>query len=143
MTKGGQVRVLNRRTFQSGDTIFREGETGSVAFVVQQGRVRIQRGLKSGGHATIGHVEEGGIFGEMALIDRSPRMATAVADGAVTCIVIPEDTVRTKLQAADPVVRTLITVLIRMIRHIADETPLEADAMAALEAASETGENAG
>lgn len=131
------VKVLNRRTFYKGDVIFHEGDQGSVAYVVQQGRVRITRKTETGERATLGFVEEGGVFGEMALIDKSPRMASAIADGAVVCIAISEETVRAKLKASDPVLRTLIVMLIRMIRTIADQTPLPPDDLKALAEAAE------
>lgn len=132
MTRDNQVRVLNRRSFYKGDVIFHEGDQGSQAFVVQQGRVRIVRTIVGGETATLGFVEPGGIFGEMALIDRSPRMASAIADDTCVCIAIPEETVRKKLNASDPVLRTVITMMIRMIRMMVDQTSLPPDAVKAL-----------
>ncbi|MCR9219784.1 MAG: cyclic nucleotide-binding domain-containing protein [Alphaproteobacteria bacterium] len=137
MAKDNQVRVLNRRTFYAGDVIFHEGTQGAQAFVVQSGRVRIARTAPGGERATLGFVEPGGIFGEMALIDRSPRMASAIADSATVCITIPEETVRAKLKACDPSLQMLIVMMIRLIRTIADQTPLRADEMGALVDAAE------
>lgn len=62
------------RSFRAGEVIFSEGEPGDCFFAVLEGEVEIQRH----GHA-IETVEVGGVFGEMALIDRSPRSASAVA----------------------------------------------------------------
>ncbi|MBP5855727.1 cyclic nucleotide-binding domain-containing protein [Marivibrio halodurans] len=132
MAQDNQVRVLNRRSYYDGDVIFHEGDTGSQAFVVQQGRVRIVRTVEGGEKATLGIIEAGGIFGEMALIDKSTRMASAIADGTCVCISIPEETVRKKLKACDPVVRTVILMMIRMIRTVADETRLPPDTVDAL-----------
>jgi CRP-like cAMP-binding protein len=132
MQGDNQVRVLNRRSYFGGDVIFNEGDQGTQAYVVQQGRVRIVRALKGGERATLGFVEQGGIFGEMALIDKSPRMASAIAEGACVCIAIPEETVRSKLKASDPMLRTVIVMMIRLIRNIADETPLDPDDVKAL-----------
>ena len=63
---------------QAGEALFQEGDQGDRAYVVQEGNVDI---VKNGvdGEVILGTVEKGGIFGEMALIDDQPRMATAIA----------------------------------------------------------------
>ena len=73
------------RRFATGDTIFREGEQGDEFFIVVRGKVEIRcanRRLE-----TLG---PNGIFGEMALIDDSPRSATVVAMTDVTVAPIKE-----------------------------------------------------
>jgi CRP-like cAMP-binding protein len=62
------------KDFAAGDTIFAQGEDGAHAFVVTEGDVELElhgRVLET--------VRAGGIFGEMALIDRHARSATARA----------------------------------------------------------------
>ena len=70
--------------FAAGEKIFVEDDEGSAMYVVRSGRVNI---------VTYGTVLESvgpnGMFGEMALIDGSPRSATAVACEA--CEVAPID----------------------------------------------------
>ena len=73
------------RSFVRGDTIFEEGDHGEEFFVVVSGKVEI----RSGGRRleTLGPK---GIFGEMALIDESPRSATVIALTDVTVAPIEE-----------------------------------------------------
>lgn len=123
------TKVLNRRLFNTGDVIFREGEEGSQAFVVQSGKIRIVRNLPNGEQGTLGFVEAGGIFGEMALIDRSNRMATAIAEAPAACIVITETVLRQKLKAADPALQMLLLMMIRLIRIVTDDTEVPPDAL--------------
>lgn len=134
---GSALRILNRRTFRAGDLIFSEGDPGNQAFILQSGRVRILRAVEGGRRGTLGFIEPGGIFGEMALVDRSVRMASAVADAPCTCIVIAEDMVRDKLKAADPGLRMLIVMLIRLLRQAADATPIPPDDLSAIAKAAE------
>jgi CRP/FNR family cyclic AMP-dependent transcriptional regulator len=60
--------------FKAGKEIFREGAAGDNMFVVCSGEVSIERAGR-----IIETVAPGEIFGEMALIDGSPRSATARA----------------------------------------------------------------
>jgi CRP-like cAMP-binding protein len=61
--------------YDKGKIIMIAGQAGALMYVVTEGRVSISiRG------AVVDRVGPGGIFGEMALIDQSPRAANAVAD---------------------------------------------------------------
>ena len=73
------------REYRAGEVIFREGDPRSEFFVVKSGQVRITAGNKL--LQTFGENE---IFGEMALIDASPRSATAVAETDVVVAPITE-----------------------------------------------------
>jgi len=58
-----------------GKTIMTEGQAGAMMYVVQEGRVAVSIKGK-----VVERVGVGGAFGEMALIDQSPRAATAMAE---------------------------------------------------------------
>lgn len=62
------------RTYRAGENVLTEGEPAKEMFVVRSGKVAI----KVHG-AVVEEVEAGGMFGEMALIDHSPRSANVVA----------------------------------------------------------------
>lgn len=59
---------------QPGEVIFAEGSKGDAMYVIRSGEVAIEKGGR-----VLETVAPGGIFGEMALIDGSPRSATARA----------------------------------------------------------------
>jgi len=68
---GNQARVL----YQQGKVIMVAGQTAALMYVVVEGRVEISiRG------AVVERVGPGGVFGEMALVDQSPRSANATAE---------------------------------------------------------------
>ena len=68
----GQHAVVR---YDKGKIIMVAGQAGALMYVVIEGRVSISiRG------ATVERVGPGGVFGEMALVDQSPRAANAVAD---------------------------------------------------------------
>jgi CRP/FNR family transcriptional regulator, cyclic AMP receptor protein len=64
----------NARSVAAGEAIFRRGEPGDVMYVVLDGEVEIV----ADGH-TVERLNPGSIFGEMAIVDDSPRSADAVA----------------------------------------------------------------
>ncbi len=69
-------------TFAAGQTIFNKGDAGDVMYAVQEGEVEIYvNDILLDSHGP------GGIFGEMALIDASPRSATAIAK--VDSVLVP------------------------------------------------------
>ncbi|OGA42879.1 MAG: hypothetical protein A3G26_08360 [Betaproteobacteria bacterium RIFCSPLOWO2_12_FULL_65_110] len=61
--------------FPAGKVIMTAGAAGAFMYVVLEGRVAI-----SVGSSIVEHVGPGGMFGEMALVDRSARAATATAE---------------------------------------------------------------
>jgi nitric-oxide synthase, bacterial len=64
-------------TFRAGETIFREGEPGARVYLVLRGRVRIEK--STDGDSVLAEILPGQFFGELAILNNSPRQATAVA----------------------------------------------------------------
>ncbi len=71
--------------FKAGEVIFREGDPAEELFVVKSGKIEIRPGNR-----LVDTLPEFSIFGEMALIDRSPRSATAVAATDATIVPVAE-----------------------------------------------------
>jgi CRP-like cAMP-binding protein len=72
-------------SYAAGTKIFSEGETGTQMYVVLEGEVELR--IRGGVVETLGPGEP---FGEMALVDHSPRVATAVAKTNCKLVAIPE-----------------------------------------------------
>ena len=110
------VEVVQRRTFQAGDKIFKEGDEGDVAYVVQSGEVEIVK--VNNNEEVIGVIGECGIFGEMALIDSKPRMAMARTSKSTTIIVVTKQMFDEKMKSVDPFIRGLLNIFVDQIRSI-------------------------
>jgi CRP-like cAMP-binding protein len=76
--------VQNPRELTAGEVLFSQGEEGDLMFAVLEGQLDL-----SVAGRVVDHIGPGQIVGEMALIDRSPRSATATA--AVPTKVAPVD----------------------------------------------------
>ena len=73
--------------FEKGRVLFREGDRGEDMYIVQSGKVAIKKKLAEG-ETTLAVLEKGDFFGEMAILERMPRSASAevIEDGDLIVI---------------------------------------------------------
>jgi len=118
----GKHEVLDRRVYASGEVIFKEGEVGRrCAYLLQSGKVEISKVNADGQTKILGYITDGGIFGEMALVDNKPRMAMARAVDSTTVIIVTEAALEDKLRKTDPFIRGLLNIFVRNIRETTDK----------------------
>jgi CRP-like cAMP-binding protein len=86
MTTAGSSGINGRHQFSAGETIFSEGEEANEVFIIVSGAVEFF--LKG---ARIGEEKEGGLVGEMALVNETVRSATAVAKSECVLDTIDRD----------------------------------------------------
>lgn len=84
------AQVVNEESHAEGSWIFRQGDPGDKLYLILQGRVRISRDT-SGGEEAVAVLGAGQAFGELALIDESPRSADARAHEACRFLVVPKE----------------------------------------------------
>ncbi len=72
--------------FKAGEILFQKGEPGTTMLLVVEGQIDVKLGER-----TVETVGLHGILGEMALIDKEPRSATAVGSKAGEVAVIDRD----------------------------------------------------
>lgn len=109
-----------RKVFAAGTLIFGEGDPGHEAYVVEYGRVAVFKTVRDR-RVDLGEVIQGGIFGEMALIDDQPRMASAMAEEETACVVIAKDRLTEQLEKAPRGVRVIVGALLGNIRLMGAE----------------------
>ena len=66
------------RTYPKNTMIFAEGETGNELYIIQKGSVKIAK-IIDNSEVLLAVLKTGDIFGEMALLESKPRMASAMA----------------------------------------------------------------
>jgi CRP-like cAMP-binding protein len=71
-------------SFETGQAIFHEGDAGDAMYVILEGEVEI-----SIGGELVETLSAGEPFGEMALIDQTPRLVTAIAKMPTVLASIP------------------------------------------------------
>lgn len=76
---------IKEQSFKPGEIIFREGDAAEQMFVIKAGRVEIRLNGRK-----LDELGEAELFGEMALVDKGPRSATAVAQTDVEVVPVGE-----------------------------------------------------
>jgi len=97
---------------EPGDIVFQQDDEGDAFYVVVQGAIQITRGLVH--LATLGSREG---FGEMAILDREKRSATATASEATTLLRLDRDSFDRAVEANPVVARGIYRVLTERLRN--------------------------
>ncbi|MDA0998279.1 MAG: cyclic nucleotide-binding domain-containing protein [Proteobacteria bacterium] len=106
-----------KRFLKQGEVLFREGDPGTAAYIVDSGRVGIFK-IVEGEHVELAALNGGELFGEMAIVDGSKRMANAHALEDSVIIEIPAATVEGRLAKVDPFLRALMKILVNNLRSV-------------------------
>lgn len=85
------ARVTLEESHAAGTRIFQYGDPGDKVFIVLEGKVRISREVAGMGEEALAVLGPGEVFGEMALLDESPRSADARAHERCRLLVIAKD----------------------------------------------------
>jgi CRP-like cAMP-binding protein len=68
--------ILHRREYEPGEVLFHQGNPGVGMYIIQEGTIAI---VDESTGDTIVELSDGDFFGEMALLNETPRSATAEA----------------------------------------------------------------
>ena len=109
--------------FRQGQAIFREGDPGDRLYIILDGQVRISRFIPGVGEEALAILERGEFFGEMSLVDRSPRSADAIAHSPTVTVLAIDQRILTDILSRDPESATrfleiLCRILSRRLRDI-------------------------
>lgn len=72
-------KIIYHRYYGEGEFIFRQGHPGLGMYIIVNGSVRIVDESGESGKNIIAILTKGDFFGDLALLDESPRTASAVA----------------------------------------------------------------
>jgi len=84
------------RTFSPGDVVVKEGEEGDAAYIISGGTAEVYR-QGAEGEVLVASMGAGEVFGETALLTRSPRIASVRATSPLTVMVVTRETVQDRL----------------------------------------------
>ncbi len=97
---------------EPGQVIFSAGERGREMFIVRTGTVELKIG-----ETLIETVGQGGVFGELALVDPAPRSATAIAGPGCTLVMVEERSFNDLLRRVPGLGLEIMKVMARRLRR--------------------------
>ncbi len=83
-------KICEEKKYANGQAVFKENETGDGLYIIRKGVVKILKENKTR-KKLIATLAEGEFFGEMSLIDGSPRSASVEASGEVELVKLTKD----------------------------------------------------
>ena len=106
----------SRFQVKAGEVLFKRGDPGDCAYLVESGRVSIT--VPSGDESVQLAIRgPGEVFGEMAIIDGRPRTATATVVEAGELVVLPREHLAARISHADPILRMYLRILLERFRE--------------------------
>ncbi len=109
------------KKYQPGDIIFHGGDQSDCAYIIEEGQVEI---FVESNQAIIDILNEGELFGEMGVLDQSPRSTSARALTSVTLLEVKTQQITNRLAESDPIVKALVGVLLKRFRSMLPDQQL-------------------
>ncbi len=82
------------RIFRKGEVVYFPQDVGQTVLLLASGRIKLKHLTPDGKEAILAFIEQGELFGELALLDESERGEFAEAVNEAQVIAIPADTLR-------------------------------------------------
>jgi CRP-like cAMP-binding protein len=111
------LRTAREQSYAPGEVVVSEGDPATRLYLIVDGTANVEQGAQG----TVGKMQAGDFFGELALIEEHGRTATVRAETALNCLIIPAWEFRASLeehpQMAIPMLTTIISRLHRREHH--------------------------
>jgi len=105
------------KVYQDRECVVRQGEAGNTMFVVTRGKLEVLAD-RDGKEVSLNTMQQGDIFGEMALFEKEPRSTTVRALGEAQVLTIDKRTLLRRIKEDPLVAMNLIETLCHRIRRL-------------------------
>lgn len=114
--------ICKKESFPKEEHIFEEGAEGDKLYLITSGSVRISKFVPGIGEEALAILKPGDFFGEMSLIDDTPRSATAIAHEACGLLAISQEEFESLLFLDKELAHTVLWAFIRTLNRRLRET---------------------
>lgn len=114
------AEAMQEVRYAAGAQIFARGDPGDALFLVRSGRVRISILTPDGRELSFAHAVSSDIFGEIAVLDGSPRSANATALTDVAALRLSRSNFNRLVDRHSSLARAAIHLLCARLREVSD-----------------------
>src|SRR3954453_21589514 len=111
------ARASDESAIPEGRELIRQGEIGREAFVIVDGKAKVERNGRK--VATLG---PGACIGELSLLDKGPRTATVIAETPLTVLVLGPREFSAVLDEVPGLSHKLLIALAQQVRSLDEKT---------------------
>lgn len=108
------------KEYSDGDVIFRQGDTGTCMFVIQQGEVEVFVDSDDGHELILRRMGANDFFGEMALFEEATRTASARAVGSTRVLTIDKKNFLAGVHEDPSLAFRIVKTMSHRIRNLTD-----------------------
>ena len=105
------------KVYEDGELIVGQGEVGNCMYVVQEGHLEVWQ-EREGGPMSLGTLGRGDFFGEMAIFEHEPRVASVKAVGRVRVLTVDKKTLLRRMQEDPTLAFRLVEQLSKRVRDM-------------------------
>ncbi len=106
-----------RRSYPKGRTIVAEGEPSQSMYILLAGRAKVQRSDSEGKEVILAVLGSGEFFGEMSLIDDSPRSASVITLEPCEFMAVSKEAFKAMLAQSPEMCMSVMRGLVRRLRE--------------------------
>lgn len=116
MELGEEVFEKYGKVYKNGEVICKEGDKGDSMYIIYEGAVKITKRAHDK-ETTLAVLKEGDFFGEMAIIDKEPRSASAIAEGETKIIELDESIFEEQIKSNPKIIMQILKKMSQRLRE--------------------------
>ncbi len=116
-----EATAFGRKTFERNRLIFDEGDPADSVYILRSGSVEIRIGNRGDHPQKLTQINEGDVFGELALLENRSHAAAAITLEKSEVLEVSRDEFLKRLNASDPVMKAVVNHLVSRLKLVTGE----------------------
>jgi CRP-like cAMP-binding protein len=109
---------FKKQTVPANEYLIKEGQVSKYAYMILSGKIEIRMGAFGEFPQTLAVLGKGDVVGEMAVIDNTPHMASALAIEETEVNAISAGEFNRRIASMDPLMKGVLRILVKRIRDM-------------------------